>query len=564
MNQPIILVKDFYLTSLREKYMSDPDIIPPSGTTKQEWVDQMVSQMERQNRNNARAYSLLTPTASDTAEGGGSDMYVQIHRIKKAAQMLRPSTAEDDYMQAVKLAMEQHADEYSFLKEAEENPPEWKIVHRYATRGEGDKRAFIVVDSPTLDAPVTLTRSTPHSTYKSGSSRSWVPVYGYATPYPYVNAEYNSIQVAHVEALEDAILNDPESKARHDTAVERGELESTQDAFDRIFSDWKDDPEIFPKTKGGKHIHNQGLQKFIREAVDNEESPKRIAYNQWMDHIKSLGRLTPRLDAKGSFGQSEYTKFFRGSQENPSEWNLKAGITKLIYQSHHKWLSEGQPDSERLSHFNYPSLETMKVEGAGNFMKADSPEGLLNKGISLDSGLVTSLLPLMRVIHDINENSDIENSPVWTPDATAISDGALDEGDYMLHEVGSFMPENIDMINSIHQLAINDRIAEGTISQEKADNHLLNQPAFLERLKLSINTGRVVPGLSGILANKTGAHQTPQSFGQILVNAVNGERPKTGFDHPNVPSEAEKSMDPPEVPTGINNYLTSGDSPISR
>ena len=84
------------MTSLREKYMSDPDIIPPSGTTKQEWVDQMVSQMERQNRNNSRAYSLLTPTASDTAEGGGSDMYVQIHRIKKAAQMLRKSTEEDD------------------------------------------------------------------------------------------------------------------------------------------------------------------------------------------------------------------------------------------------------------------------------------------------------------------------------------------------------------------------------------------------------------------------------------------------------------------------------------
>ena len=78
MNQPIILVKDFYLTSLREKYMSDPDIIPPSGTTKQEWVDQMVSQMERQNRTNSRAYSLLPPTASDTAEGGGSDMYVLI------------------------------------------------------------------------------------------------------------------------------------------------------------------------------------------------------------------------------------------------------------------------------------------------------------------------------------------------------------------------------------------------------------------------------------------------------------------------------------------------------
>jgi len=51
MKKPTILVKDFHLTSLREKYMSDPDIIPPSGTTKQEWVDQMVGQMERQNRN---------------------------------------------------------------------------------------------------------------------------------------------------------------------------------------------------------------------------------------------------------------------------------------------------------------------------------------------------------------------------------------------------------------------------------------------------------------------------------------------------------------------------------
>ena len=138
MKKSIILVKDFYLTSLREKYMSDPDIIPPSGTTKQEWVDRMVSQMERQNRNNSRAYSLLTPTASDTAEGGGSDMYVQIHRIKKAAQMLRKSTEEDDYMQAIKLAMERHSDEYSFLKEAEETPPDYRVVHRYEIKGKNE------------------------------------------------------------------------------------------------------------------------------------------------------------------------------------------------------------------------------------------------------------------------------------------------------------------------------------------------------------------------------------------------------------------------------------------
>ena len=539
--------------------MSDPDIIPPSGTTKQEYVDQMVSQLERQNRNNSRAYSLLTPTASDTAEGGGSDMYVQINRIKKAAKMLQKSYDEEDYMQAIKLSMQQHADDYSFLKAKEEDPPDYKIVHRYQTKGAGDSRSFIVIDSDDLDAPITLTRlsGSAHTTSEGGSSQSWYPTYGYGQPYAYGNSKYKFMSLKHVQQLEDSILNDGESRQRHSASG----ISSTQDAFDTIFADWKDNKDIFPRTNAGVHKHKPGLQAFIEEAVESQEGPKREAYNKWMDHVKSLARSAPRFDKKGDYKSSEYGEVFK------SEWGLTDTIAQVIRQSHHTWLSEGQPDSENMRHFNFPSLETMHVEGAGRqFKKADSPEGLINKNFSEDSSVRASLLPLMRIIHHINENSDIENSSVWKADATGLEAGSkLDEGDYEIHKVDSFLPENADNINAIHQNAINDRVSEGVITQEKADGALLNQPAFLERLKLSINPGNVIPKLAGILADKSAVHSSAQSFGGMLVNTIKGAPPTKGFDHPNVPSEAENSMDPPaELPTGLGNYLESGNAPISK
>jgi hypothetical protein len=459
-------------------------------------------------------------------------------------------------MQAIKLSMQQHSDDYSFLKAKEEDPPDYKIVHRYATRG-GDKRAFIVVDSPTLDAPITLTRQggNPH---KSESSQSWYPTYGYGQPYAYGNSKYKVMSLKHVQQLEDSILNDGESRQRHSAS----DISSTQDAFDTIFADWKDNDDIFPRNKSGAHKHKPGLQAFIEEAVENQEGPKREAYNKWMDHVKSLARSAPRLDKKGSYGDSDYGKTFK------SEWGLTDTIAQVIRQSHHTWLSEGQPDSENMRHFNFPSLETMHVEGAGRqFKKADSPEGLINKNFSEDSSVRASLLPLMRIIHHINENSDIENSSVWKADATGLEAGSqLDEGDYEIHKVDSFLPENADNINAIHQNAINDRVAEGVVTQEKADGALLNQPAFLERLKLSINPGNVIPKLAGILADKSAVHSSAQSFGGMLVNTIKGAPPTKGFDHPNVPSEAENSVDAPEVPKSITDYFNGGlgKPPMSR
>ena len=44
---------------LAEKYLKDPDFIPPEGTTKEEVAGEIVDQKIRQSRNNNRAFQLL-------------------------------------------------------------------------------------------------------------------------------------------------------------------------------------------------------------------------------------------------------------------------------------------------------------------------------------------------------------------------------------------------------------------------------------------------------------------------------------------------------------------------
>ena len=45
--------------ALKDKYLKDPDIIPPQGKTKEDVVEELVTQKIKQSRNNSRAFELM-------------------------------------------------------------------------------------------------------------------------------------------------------------------------------------------------------------------------------------------------------------------------------------------------------------------------------------------------------------------------------------------------------------------------------------------------------------------------------------------------------------------------
>jgi hypothetical protein len=576
MKEPIILVKDSYLTSLREKYMSDPDIIPPGGTTKQEWVDQMVSQMERQNRNNSRAYSLLTPTASDTAEGGGSDMYVQINRIKKASRMLAKSTEEEDYMQAIKLAMERHADEYSFLKAAEDEPRKWKIVHRYQIQGTRPQeeldagkrpktaRSFIVVDSPTLDAPITLTRnvSKGHSVNKEGepSNQSWFPVYGHHNLWGHGGSTLPKITVAHVKALEAHIRGNPEYASENPDGELVGNLEGVPTTDEFIEENFKD-RNIFPRDGKGNIRHTsdnntKGVGPFGVRAQTTPDGDERPVFDAWMEHVKSIARAliirdpeTGQISNTDEIQRTKSGKFEKAIQGIPKSSPLYGAIHDI----HHSSL--GEPSGQRVSTFNYPSFETMNkinpdarkqevVNGKKQWevvdgnrvkkmvpvpdeeqeksmkpIKRSSPEELIGSKYPEGSAIREALLPLMRVIHDINENSDIENSIVWTENDNT------GDGNAVRHQINlQDISTAVDKTNAVHLDAINENVSDPA----RAAAALLNTEEFQALLQSPNASANVIPkntdgtSLSGVLQH-IGTHDAPQSMHQILSNHIMGE-----------------------------------------
>jgi hypothetical protein len=563
MEKLTILVKELHLTSLREKYMSDPDIIPPSGTTKQEYVDQMVSQLERQNRNNSRAYSLLTPTASDTAEGGGSDMYVQINRIKKAAKMLQKSYDEEDYMQAIKLSMQQHSDDYSFLKAKEKDPPKYNIVHRYEIQGKGDgknARPFIVVDSPTLDAPITLSRNV-NGHAKGGKEQSWFPVYGHHNEWGHGGSNNPKVSIKHVKALEAHVRANPELS---------GKLEgvpTTDEFVEENFSDTN----LFPRDGKGQVKHQaikvgkkytKGLEPFNKRAQQSPDGPERPVFDAWMAHIKSIAKALPK------HSPNEAGKF-EGEIEGISP---KSPLYNVIYDIHHTRL--GGEGGALARAFNYPSFETMnkidpnskhpewKQEKIFNPIKRSSPEELISAKYPEGSGIREALLPMMRVIHDINENSDVVDSPVWTENNDGVEHHSIN-----LQDIDAALDET----NTVHLDAISNNV-----SPARAEAALISSPEFQALIRSSNAASNVIPknsdgtSLSGVLKH-TGTHDAPQTMHQILSNHVMGE--SAPFAATAAPSddpvstehaEAEWNEDfAPDPKSTEYQILDSGKTPIS-
>ena len=557
MKKPITLVKELHLPSLREKYMSDPDIIPPSGTTKQEYVDQMVGQLERQNRNNSRAYSLLTPTASDTAEGGGSDMYVQINRIKKAAKMLQKSYDEEDYMQAIKLSMQRHADDYSFLKAKEVDPPKYNIVHRYEIQGKGDRkkaRPFIVVDSPTLDAPITLSRNTPGYA-GSNKEQSWFPVYGHHNEWGHGGGELSKVSVAHVKALEAHIRATPELS---------GNLEgvpTTDEFVEENFSDQN----IFPrqgKTGEIKHQSDKvgkqyttGLGPFGRRAQVTPDGPERPVFDAWMAHIKSIANALPK------HSPNKAGKFEGEIAGLPP----KSPLYGVIHAVHHTRL--GGEGGSLARTFNYPSFETMNKINPDSTLpewqqeklfapiKRSSPEELIGSQYPEGSGIRESLLPMMKVIHDINEDSDIEDSPVWTESKDGVEHHSIN-----LQDIDTALEET----NNVHLDAITKNVTPA-----RAKAAFINSSEFQALNRMPTTPANVVPKLSGALKH-TGTHDAPQTMHQILSNHVMGESaPSAAIDTTQEEDDllaAENAVDAPEVPQAITDYFKGGlgTPPMSR
>jgi hypothetical protein len=562
MKKPITLVKELHLPSLREKYMSDPDIIPPSGTTKQEYVDQMVGQLERQNRNNSRAYSLLTPTASDTAEGGGSDMYVQINRIKKAAKMLQKSYDEEDYMQAIKLSMQQHSDDYSFLK-AKEDPPKYTIHKRYSIASKVKERPFLVVDHPTLDAPITLSRDKG----VSGKNRSWYPVYGHGTVWAAGTAGYGNIAMSHVKKLEKHILSDPTLKAKWES---KG-IPST-DKFARNNFSEINDPSVFPPSgKGFSHGSakkpDEGLYGLSKRARNAGEGREFDEYNKWIDHVKSLAEILPIVAP--SSGQYK---------EVPE---LNTDLSKFVHSVHHGAM--GGKGSEAIRTVNLVQARIMNQidpnespkkqiinaqRDSYSPLKQDSPEQLVNIDLPDDSHVRASVLPLMEVIHAINNDSDIDDSPVWQIGAGGTEMDPSTGAPIKLHTESMTSSDAVDRVNQIHlEHIVGQPNDPNRIPKERSDLAFINSKEVQALLKFPTNSANRFPGVDAAL-RYTGTYREgmADSLHGIINSAVfKGEKPTSST--PTSTTTEEDAIEAPEVPEDIAAYFggTSklGESPLN-
>ena len=79
------------LESLKDKYLKDPDIIPPEGQDKEKLAEALAQQQIRQRKNNDRAFELLTKAGSGeiadpgggSKEGGSAAMYRLTEFVQK-------------------------------------------------------------------------------------------------------------------------------------------------------------------------------------------------------------------------------------------------------------------------------------------------------------------------------------------------------------------------------------------------------------------------------------------------------------------------------------------------
>jgi len=82
------------LESLKDKYLKDPDIIPPEGQDKEKLAEALAQQQIRQRKNNDRAFELLTKAGSGeiadpgggSKEGGSAAMYRLTEFVQKPVE----------------------------------------------------------------------------------------------------------------------------------------------------------------------------------------------------------------------------------------------------------------------------------------------------------------------------------------------------------------------------------------------------------------------------------------------------------------------------------------------
>ena len=337
-------MKGFHLTSLRDKYMSDPDIIPPSGKTKEEWVEQIVSQMERQNRNNARAYALLNPTSGVNIEGGGSDTNINMNRIRKAAAMIlakaeiTEETEEELFGQAVQQAMERHSAEYAFLKADETIKP--KVLKRYQFSHKGnddtERGGYALVDHPTLPHAMLAYQSVvnPESDDPDDAEhrQAWRMIEGFHVDDRYSGSHFTGktgISLKHVKQLEEAV------------SAHGGKFKSIDDKI-------KSSKLLQEKTKGAFN-RKGGLQEWLSEESKKPASLRAKEYTDWFDHTRDLAKQVPSVThGQGrDTASNDYARSY-GTALTPKEVRNRERVNAARAKAN-ETLSEGEEPQVMLS-----------------------------------------------------------------------------------------------------------------------------------------------------------------------------------------------------------------------